>query len=174
MPPKTQPPAKTQPGRSVKKVSYQAQTIDQVNLTHARHIAIIYKIPYYSKLQLDELIPAIREKMLLVRQCPSCENAQCDPDQHIFPASVPHAEGEVSGSESDTEHPPGDQERGSPDSRVLKDLNKSVNPVIVGCRSRKTSRRFSTVCRARPALLALLLIQTCLGMVPPGQLRRFL
>ena len=125
MPPKPQPPAKTQPGRSVKKVSYQAQTLDQVNLSRGRIIASVYKVPYYAKLQLDELVPAIREKMLLVRQCGACNNAQCDPDQHVFAATNPLVDEEGSGS--DSEHIPADTET-SPNARILKDLNKAVNP----------------------------------------------
>ena len=126
MPPKTQPPAKTQPARTVKKVSYQAQTLNQIKVTRAKHIAGLYKVPYYKNLQLNELIPAIREKMLLVRQCAACGNSQCDPEQHIFPATTPLADGEGHTSESDSEHPPTEQDLGSPDARILEDLNKAV------------------------------------------------
>ena len=126
MPPKTQPPAKTQPGRSVKKVSFQAQTLDQVSLTRARLIASAYKIPYYSKISPEDIIPAIRERMLLVRQCAPCGNAQCDPDQHVFQATAPLADPEGSGSDVE-ENTPADREA-SPNARVLRDLNKAVNP----------------------------------------------
>ena len=47
----------------------------QDKVTRAKVIAAIYKVPYYKKLKLNDLIPAIRENMLLVRQCGACSNA---------------------------------------------------------------------------------------------------
>ena len=110
----------------MKKVSFPAQTLDQVSLTRARLIASVYKILYYSKISPDDIIPAIREKMLLVRQCAACGNAQCDPDQHLFPATTPLAETEGGGSDTEEHHP--DDLDASPNARILKDLNKAVNP----------------------------------------------
>ena len=116
------------PSRVAKYVHYEAQLLADMNVTRARKIAASYKVQYYAKMQAQDLIPAIRERMLLVRQCSVCSNAQCNPDTHLFPATTPPTPGEGgSGSESDSGSAHDPNLDGSPDGAALKQLNKASN-----------------------------------------------
>ena len=69
--------------------AYPAQTCADLCQRRARLIASQLHIKYYAKLKFpEELVPAIKEKMLTIDDCTQCDGP-CRPDDHIFPAVVP-------------------------------------------------------------------------------------
>ena len=70
---------------------YPAQLLSEITVTRARHIASKFKIPNYSKLNKEGLIPLIREHLSRVESCAPCGGGPCIPDDHQFPATDPEA-----------------------------------------------------------------------------------
>ena len=115
-----------------KSPGYDAQTLSQVNLTRARAIASAYSVKNYSTFALKDLLPLIREKMLLVKQCSICANSQCVPETHLFPAVNPYVDGNAQdGNDENLSSGNGSGEsdgEDSPSRRALAALNSANNP----------------------------------------------
>ena len=108
--------------RRTQNTGYAAETLSQVNLIRARAIATQYSVVNPEKFELKDLLPKIRERMLLVKQCAECSNAQCLPESHVFPAVNPYAELDEDGNP--IVRP---QENEGPDAQALAALNLASN-----------------------------------------------
>ena len=75
--------------RTGKTAVYPAQLVSELNVKRGRSIATLLGIKNSSKYSFpSELVPLIKEKMLLVTDCPTC-GGPCQPDSHKFPATGP-------------------------------------------------------------------------------------
>ena len=146
MPPKgnKKPPAKDanlkekiKKKRSTKHVEYPAQLISELNVKRGRVIATALGIKNSSKFSFPtELVPLIKEKMMLVTDCPTCDG-QCVPETHRFPAVGPPAPTEEqeevesgSANSSDDSHVSQDDSPPRSTFRALEGLDNPLDNVV--------------------------------------------